>query len=413
MAGNIGYVFYSGGKIMWPKYSVVSIAVLGVLLSGGATAADMGPAPGAMFEPKTAQAGGFEVMPWLGLSVGTDSNVGLKSGARTSSSFTLLNPNIVIGLPTHGQSYGARYSGMFRSYANSGTDNYNDHNFGVFADNTWSARLNTLVNVDYLKGHDARNALLFANKELWHATGIRGKGHYGAEGAQGQFELAAGQMSKRYDSNNSGSTQSYSHDRTDLSGTFLYKVAPATQMFFEASNAGFTYVDATSKQFDSNEQRYMLGVKWEATAKTTGSVKFGTMKKTFNLGLLPSGSSTVWDADVRWTPKTYSRLDASLHQMANEYGGTGSFIISRDANFDWTHDWSSYVTSALSFGEGTDIFQASPRSDKRQNYGMRLTYGFRSWLRTGVEYQHTRRTSTFPINDYTKAVTMLTLEGSL
>ena len=206
------------------KFSGVSMAVFGVLLTGVATAADMGPAPGVMFEPKAAQMGGFEVTPWLGLSVGRDSNVSLRNGAQTASNFTLLNPNVIIGLPINGQTYGAQYSGMFRRYTASSIDNYNDHNFGVFADNTWSARLNTLVNVDYIKGHDARNALLFANKELWHHTGIKAKGHYGAEGAQGQFELAAGQMSKRYDSNNGGSTQFYNYDRTDLSGTFFYRV---------------------------------------------------------------------------------------------------------------------------------------------------------------------------------------------
>ena len=184
-------------------------------------------------------------------------------------------------------------------------------------------------------------------------------------------------------------------------------------MFVEVDNSKFNYVDVASKRLDSTEQSYFLGVNWEATAKTTGNVKFGTTKKSFNLGQLPSGTSTVWDGEIRWAPKTYSVVDVSLHQKSNEYGGTGSFIISRDTDLSWTHDWSGYVTSALSFGDGADTFQASPRADKRQTYGMKVTYGFRRWLRAGVGYQHTKRTSTYPINDYTKAVTMLTLEGSL
>lgn len=404
---------------MLHNYSGITVVVFGVFFLGTAGAAGMGgatrigPSAEGGFEAKTINAGAFEVMPWLGLSVGRDSNVGLSNGAQSSTNFTLLNPNLIVGLSTKGQYYGASYSGNFRRYTASSIDNYNDHNLGVVADNVWSARLNTLVNADYIRSHDGRNALLFRNKELYHTTGIKARGHYGAEGAQGQFELAAGQLAKRYDSNNSGATQLYNYDRTDLSGAFFYKVAPLTQLFVEVSDSKFAYVDVASKRLDSNEQHYMMGAKWEATAKTTGIVKFGTMKKSFNLGTLPSGSSAVWDAQVEWKPKTYSKVDASLHQAANEYGGTGSFILSRDADFKWTHNWSSYVTSALTFGDGADTFQASARSDKRQTYGLRVVYGFRSWLRAGVEYQHTKRTSTDALSNYTKAVTMLTLEGSL
>lgn len=408
-----GFVLYSRGKVMRLKYSAVSIAVLSVLLTNIAVAADVGPASGVEFDPGRVNAGVFEVMPWVGLKYGRDDNVGSTSAAKTATTFTLLNPNIVIGLPTHGNFYGAKYSGDFRRNSGSVRDDYNDHKFRMLADNTWSARLNSLINLDYVKGHDARNALLFASQEKWHTSGINGKLHYGAEGAQGQFEVTAGQMSKRYDTNNTGATQLYSHDRADFGGTFFYKIAPATQMFVEADHSKFSYVAVASNKYDSTEQRYMMGVKWDATAKTKGSVKFGTVKKSFNLGLTPSGSSAIWDADITWAPKTYSVLDISMHQKAAEYGGTGSFMVSRDTDFSWAHDWSGYVTSALTLGNGSDDFVNSARMDKRSSYGMKLTYGFRRWLRAGVGYEHIRRSSTQAVNNYTKGVTMLTLEGSL
>ncbi len=391
---------------MLHKYSTITITVFSALMAGSSYAAE--------FEPLTKNMGAFEVTPSLALTVGRDTNVGLSNGAQTASNFTLLNPRLSIGLPTHGQVYGAKYSGFFGQYSASTRDNYNDHYFGLYADNVLSARLNTTLNVDYLKGHDGRNALLFRNKELWHSTGINAMGHYGVAGAKGQFELSAGQTSKRYDSNNSLNTQYYDHDRTDFSGTFFYRVAPATQMFVEASNAQFTYLIAQpTKSLNSTQQSYMVGVKWDATAKTTGSIKFGTMKKSFATGQLPSATSSVWDAKVKWEPKTYSRFEASLKQGANEYGGVGSFIISRDTDLKWMHDWTSYVTSTLSLTDGADSFKASARADKRQTYGVHVTYGFRSWLRAGVGYQHLKRTSTDPIVGYTKSVTMFTLEGSL
>lgn len=401
--------------MMSHKLSAVSVAVVSVLLASAAGAAGMGPEPGSLFEPKTIRMGGVEVMPWLGLTQGTNDNVG-SAAVKTTSSFTMLNPNVVIGVPTRGQFYGAKYSGAFARFSSSSIDNYNDQSVGLFADNAWSGRLNSLVNFDYIKGHDGRNARMVANKELWHSTGLKGMAHYGAEGAQGQFEAAAGVLTKRYDSNNSGSTQNFDHDRSDLRGTFFYKVAPATQMFVEASNAKFNYVAAASKPVDSSEQRYMVGVKWDATAKTTGSFKIGSMKKSFNLGLNAAKTATVWDADINWTPKTYSRVDASLHQTAFESGGVGgSFILTRESQVKWTHDWTGYITTAVSLDDGVDTYQASnpSRVDKRQSYALKAMYGFKPWLRAGLEYKNTKRNSSIAVWTYSQAITMLTLEGSL
>lgn len=395
------------------SYKLSAIAVASVMFTGAAVAANMGPASGAVFEPATVKAGVFEVMPWIGLAVGSNSNTGSSNAAKTSSTVTSITPNVVVGLPTQGQMYALKYAGNYTQFASSKIDDFNDHNFEAFADNIWTSRLNSLVNVGYAKGHDGRNAVLFRNKELWHATAFSAMGHYGAEGAIGQFELAAGQTAKRYDSNNGGATQFYDNDKTDLKGTFFYRVAPATQMFVEASNAKYRYVVASVRPLDSTEQRYMVGVKWEATAKTTGNVKLGTLKKSFDSALRQNGTATVWDADVSWSPKPYSKFEASLHQTAREDGSVGGYIVSQDSDFRWSQDWSGFVTSALSLGDGVDKFQGGLRTDKRQTYALKATYGFRTWLRAGLEYRNTRRNSTDALWSYTQAVTMLTLEGSL
>jgi len=395
------------------QLSTVSIALIGVFMTGSALAADMGASPGSIFEPKAIKAGVFEVMPWIGLAVGRNDNVGSNNAVKTKTTVTSITPNVVIGLPTQGQMYALKYAGNYTQFASSKTDNFNDHNFEAYADNVWTTRFNSLVNLDYIKGHDSRNAVMFRNKELWHTTGLKAMGHYGGEGAIGQFELEAGQVAKRYDSNNSGATHFYDHDRNNVKGTFFYRIAPATQMFVEAGSTKFNYQVPSVRPLDSTEQRYMAGVKWQATAKTTGSAKIGTLKKSFNSALRQNGTGTVWDIDVTWQPKPYSKFDASLHQTAREDGSVGGYMISQDSDFRWSHDWSGFVSSTLSLGDGVDKFQNGVRTDKRQTYSLKGNYAFRSWLRAGLEYKNTKRNSTDALWSYTQGVTMLTLEGSL
>lgn len=399
------------------KLSKLSIVLFGVLVSGAAVAADMQDQSGGKQNSAagTINAGGFEVKPTLGLMLGRNDNVGMASTVKTAATFTKLTPKIVVEMPTHGQVYSGTYSGAYANYSGSAQDNFTDHNFGLAAKNDWSARFNSLVNVDYNKGHDGRNALPTVNtfKELWHTTGLKGKVHYGADNAQGQFELTAGQVNKRYDSNNSTRTQLMNTDTTNVTGEFFYKIAPATNMIFHAGNQNITYLDAAAKSRDSTERQFMVGVKWEATAKTTGSIKIGTVKKSFALATTPSASNSVWDAQVTWSPLTYSNVNFTLKQSAAESFGTGSYMVSNDTKIDWSHEWTSQVKSRLSVGDGQDKYQAVAQVNKRQTYGAGLTYSVNRWLNAGADYQFSKRNSTNTALTYKQNILMFVLDGTL
>lgn len=407
---------------MLPKLSVISVAVLSVLLGGTAVAADVQDAAGKNTADGVINAGGFEITPTLSLMAGKNDNVGMANAAltpKTSSSFTKLAPKVVFAMPTHGQTYSATYSGTYANYSGNTIDNFNDHNFGLEANNDWSTRVNSLINVDYNKGHDGRNALPNANtfKQLWHTTGVKGLVHYGAEGAQGQFELSAGQIAKRYDTANGGvNTALLNNDATNLTGAFFYKVAPATHMIVQAGTTSINYRVAPALAInnrDSKELQYMVGVKWDATAKTSGSFKVGQVKKTFNLGLQPSAKNTAWDVMVTWSPLTYSIVNISLAQKAAESFGTGSFMISRDSNIDWSHEWTEKVKSKLSFGDGLDTYQGIIQTNKRQTYGAKLSYEVNRWLNAGVEFQNSQRSSTNQNLTYKQNISMIVLDGTL
>lgn len=404
------------------KFSGILIAVLGVLSAGEAAAADtQGGNYRSMDHQNNANGvinvSGFEIKPTVTLAIGKNDNVGLSNGVspKTNTNFTILSPKVSIEMPTHGNVYSATYSGAYANYSGDSQDNYNNHNVNLAAKNDWSSRVNTLLKAEYIKGHNNRNALPTGNssKELWHTAGVKGRLHYGADGAQGQFELSAGQQSKRYDTNASGFTQNLAYDSTPLQATFFYKVAPATNMILQASTTSFKYQAATAQQWNSKQQQYMVGVKWDATAKTSGSFKIGQVSKSFDSGLYAKKSGAAWNVAVAWSPRTYSVVNFSLSQKASESFNTGSFMIARDSKIDWRHEWSGRIKSNLMFDDGTNTFQATNQINKRQTYSAKLSYAVNRWLNAGLEYKNTRRNSTNALYNYTQSVYMLILKGTL
>ncbi|MDD2684788.1 MAG: outer membrane beta-barrel protein [Gallionella sp.] len=385
--------------------------------AGGGEAADYvgggkSSKPMTQLNPASIKAEPFTITPWANLIAGSDDNVSLASAVKTKSNFYVFNPNVMAGLRSGMHTYTAMYSGNFARYTSSSQDNYNDNAVGFDANNSWTARFNTLVHLDYLKGHDGRNALGNGRNTLerWHNTGLRAKAHYGAEGAQGQFEVAAGLSNKRYETN-LAVMNVYDVDKRDLSAAYFHRVGAATQAIIEVRDAHLTY--PMSANSSSTERRYLVGAQWEATAKTSGSFKIGRMNKSFDSGVRASGSGATWEGGLRWSPLTYSVVDVTVGKAMGESSGVGNFMDSRQENLAWHHDWSSRVRSTLTLGATKNSYQGVAREDSLSNYGVKVSYGIQRWLRAGAEIQQQKRSSTAAGFDYTRNLVMFSLEGSL
>jgi hypothetical protein len=184
-------------------------------------------------------------------------------------------------------------------------------------------------------------------------------------------------------------------------------------MIVQAGNTKIAYLDVAAKIHDSSEQQYMVGVKWDATAKTSGNIRIGQVRKSFSLAATPSATSSTWDGNIKWSPLTYSIVDFTLSQKAAESFGTGSFMISRDTTVAWSHEWANKIKSNLNVGDGLDTYQNIAQTSKRQTYGAKVSYEVNRWLNAGVEYQNSKRSSTNAALTYTQSQTMFVFDGKL
>jgi hypothetical protein len=337
---------------------------------------------------------------WVGTGVGYDDNLFLTEHNERSSGFYVISPGLRIDARSPNSVLQFSHQIQVGRYWTSHNDDYIDTTTLAQADMAFSNRSFGRIGMSYIAAHDPRGSTDRAISSRPDEYKIFSPGAtyaFGAPGAQGRVELYYTYMNKRYD-NNRDITRFSDRDQQDY-GTALYvRVAPKTYVLGEVRQTDIDY--KITSPFSGQERRYYAGVTWEATALTTGTLKYGRLKRTFD-SPTPSASTASWEGVVVWAPRTYSVLEFTTSRQTNESSGQGRFIITELYQLGWNHQWSSYMTSGVTARWQRDEYQGFDRTDDTRSLGFRVGYKFRPWLTLGAEYTHTNRDSNLS-NDYNK-----------
>lgn len=355
---------------------------------------------------------GIFVYPSAMLAVGHNDNVTGSNTNTTSSQIVVLRPEVVAELKRNGDRYSLSYAGNYGHYTNSSADDFDHHDFWFGGDNYFTARARMGWGVGYLLRSDARGstdrAAATSEPDRWRAPVARFIGIYGAPGARGRIEVEADAMQKRYQ-NNRASTIGSDVDMLTLAGRFAFRVMPRTSLLFEARQTRSDYLWSASTS-DNDYRKLLLGVTWEASAKTTGFIKLGRATKDFDLGGRKDPSAGTWEAGVTWSPLTYSVFNLQTAQDIADSTGFGNFVDNRSVSLTWDHNWSSYFSSSLNLSQVSSDYDGADRNDKTRNYGIGVYREVGHNFRLGVSHNRTERDSNVPAFDFKRNVTMISLE---
>jgi hypothetical protein len=162
--------------------------------------------------------------------------------------------------------------------------------------------------VDYIGGHDPRGSTdraISTRPDEYKLFVPSATFAFGAPGARGRAELYYSYANKTYD-NNRDVTKFSDRSTQEFGGALYVRAAPKSYFLVEARQTDIDYklVNPNSGE----ELRYYAGVTWEATAATTGTLKFGRLRRSFNDGT-PSETGNSWEGYVTWAPRTYSSFE--------------------------------------------------------------------------------------------------------
>jgi len=360
-------------------------------------------------------AGPLTAFPGVDLAVGYDDNLLRAPTGQISTPVTVIAPYLTLEARSGPHRFDIRYRGAFGRYSDSHSDDYNDNAVQANAEWTFTARSDLTARLEYIHGHDARGStdrpLSTTPDRYWQAGGSALYG-YGASGAKGRVELDGNYFQRRY-TNNRQNTALSDRDVGSLGATFFWRVAPKTRLLFQGRYIDFDYVDPASTQ-DSSDRYLYLGAHWEATAKTTGTVKYGYSRKVFRSPGNPTQSGSSWDLAVRWSPRTYSAFDFTTYRRFEESTGVGDAILQSQIGARWTHAWNSRLSHSLGYAYYNDKYKGNTNRDDNTNaIGLRIDYRMRRWLKFGAEYLYTDRDSNESQYRYRRNVIMFSVGATL
>ncbi len=374
----------------------------------------------AVEEPGHIDVGVFELTPGLKTTFGHDDNV-YKDKAERSSNFASINPSLELKAMQGVNEYSVLADVNGNRYFSERDADYTDATLSFNGHHEFNSRNRLDLSLVAAELHDA-NAQRASDgrppEYIKHAADfIYG---FGGEEAMARFDLFGGVDKKNYketiDKDSSAKT---------LGTTVYYRVMPKTRALVELKKRKLKYDDSTADDSGFAVTSYLVGLNWDATAKTSGYVKVGRRYRDTEVSGVSTESSNGWEVGLSYQPLPYSTIQLST---SRDYGletddpTASNFTSGTNTTLSWNHNWTDRIDSNLSWTVVSEEVQNSagtPLKDRDSDtVSLALGWKVQRWLTVSAGYTYDTRDESIKSsgesdNGYSRNVYTLMAEMSL
>ncbi|ELP5727350.1 outer membrane beta-barrel protein [Vibrio vulnificus] len=358
---------------------------------------------------------GISIAPFVNFSLGHNDNLAKTSNSVESSSYSLIEPGVLISLAPSTQKHAFGYRIARGDYFSSQQDNFTDHFFDLSSE--WELNDRHQFNLAYALAltHDSRgdnDATRNLAYDQYTTNNINFKYTFGRDDALGRIETNLGWGDQTYD-NNRRITRYQDWQESRFNTIFYYKALPKTAMLFQiiANDKSYdeTAMGASSK--DSKHYFTYVGAGWDATGALQGNIKLGLQRKEFDASDRSDYSSFSWDADITYMMRSYSALTFATNRRATDPDGYGNAIDAKTYSVKWLHQWSERVNTSLGYRLLDEQYEGSSRADDTNNFDASVNYDLLRWLSIKAGVGLESKDSTIASADYDQTIYFISLEG--
>lgn len=344
--------------------------------------------------------GQMEVHPFLSLKEIFSDNIYSTSTEQKRDSIYETTPGIKLQLPIRMHRFEAEYYAIDRRYDTYGGENTTDHHAKGLLDLKFGSFFGLTVNDVYAKSHESRSSSSTGFIEVFRTNAASASATYQLAGrSKVQFDYTA--TSWNFMTSNF-------RDREEglVSGYIYYRFLPKTSAFMEYDRKMVDFTPVTTT-LDNTMDTLSLGVTWDVTGRSKGTIKAGRTAKDFEDPAEKDFTVWTWSVLVNhsFSDLTSVKVIGSRNVNETNFSGT-SYFITTGAYADLTHRFASKMAFLLRGSYGTDRYSnavapsTTVREDKTNMVGAGLKYFMKDWLEFGADYNKRNRDSNIDVNDY-------------
>lgn len=362
-------------------------------------------------EPQHIDLAGFEFTPTLILREGYDDNFRGLRDDRQSSWVSTINPTFLLGAEDRNSAYQLEYSFNSETYHSDSDASNTDHHLLLRSILEFTARHRLRWNLEYHHEEDTADTAENDENDKYSRAIADGVYSFGVQSGSNQLDFGANYEALRY-RNSDQLNADKERNSLRLSTTWFHRLGGRTRSLLELRHTDHDYLLSSSDR-DSTNLAALAGATWDATARTTGSVRLGAEHKDFDSDTRQDYTSPMWEVGITWQPRTYSTVSFNTRRAFDEGDDGASTIADLTSILSWRHQWTAYIRSDVDHRFSDREYKAIDRDDELSSTGLGLTYSPDRWLDFTLGYRHTHNDSSVRTESYTRNLYQLSVELSL
>ena len=343
------------------------------------------------------KAGPFLLHPYLNLRETYSDNIYLTTDNRKGDFITTIMPGIQVELPFKRNLLSFGGSAIINEYAKYSSENTIDWNANTSLDLNLGSRFKLKLSDNFLDSHEPRSESSTITIEKYkNNSALASLTYMLADVSKIQLDYTNAYWKYK-------TSDFRSRDENQGSFYLYYRILQKTSIFGEYDFKQVSFTNNT-QGLDNNVQTAQVGLTWELSSRSKGTVKAGYLLKSFDQQLssnintfIASIDGTHYFSDNNWVKLTGARTVNESSFMNAPYS------ITTGIYGEFTHRFLERLSSTLKFSYGNERYsnivpgELVLRVDKVVQAGAAIQYAFRRWLDCTLEYYWRNKDSTISI----------------
>ena len=344
--------------------------------------------------------GKLEIHPYVSLQEIFSDNIYYTPLDQKRDRINVIMPGVNMTFPFSVHSLEAEYFANLRRYDQYQGENTTDHHAKGLMDLKFGSKLALALSDEFNKGHEPRSSSATGFVETFRTNEAKGSAIYQLVGRS--------KVQLDYSTTTYNFLQSNFRDRDEqlAAGYVYYRFLPKTSAFIEYDHRSIDFVPTTTT-LDSTMDSVLLGITWEATAKSKGTIKVGRTQKDFKDEANRDFSLWEFFADIRHTMSEATSVTLAGRRKLNETNLQGTeYFITTGFSAEVKHAFDTQLSGLVRFSYGRDDYSnalppmTETRVDRALLEGIGVRYLVKEWFELGADYSYHSRNSNIDANDY-------------